>query len=134
VAAPQRLAAGLAAIALAAATAGCGGDEQTGTAGSGTTTSPIPPGGLGAANCHDWNEATPADREIILHDLRLFAGGDVVGPGVQGRGEILTDEQAYQLFDTSCVEGFASKFLLYKLYTHAAVLTGQQPAPAPPAN
>jgi hypothetical protein len=128
---PQRLAAGFAAIALALAIAGCGGDEQPG---SGTTTSPIPPGGLGAANCHDWNEATPADREIILHDLRLFAGGDVVGPGVQGRGEILTDEQASQLFDTSCTEGFASKFLLYKLYTHAAVLTGQQPAPAPPAN
>jgi hypothetical protein len=75
--------------------------------------------------CSDWVEADPSARREIVSSLRGFLGGPVLGEGVSGRGTVLEDEQAYQLFNGRC-DHFPG-FLLYKLYSHAAAFAGRAP-------
>jgi hypothetical protein len=88
---------------------------------------PIAAGDLGAANCGTWSAATPAEKAAIVADLRAFAGSEVVGAGVQGTGQVLDDGVAHELFEGRCAPEFADRFLLYKLYTHAAVFSDRGP-------
>jgi hypothetical protein len=84
----------------------------------------IQPGSLGKLRCADWNQAGLDSRTAMVEELRAFAGGPVTGAGVQGRGAVLDDEQAYDLFEGRCRPEFAEGFLLVKLYTHAAGFAG----------
>jgi hypothetical protein len=87
----------------------------------------LQPGTLGKLTCRDWNGANLDGKTAIIEDIRLFAGGEVTGTGVQGRGPVLDDERAYELFEGRCKDPVADNFLLYKLYTHAAAFAGGAP-------
>jgi hypothetical protein len=79
-------------------------------------------------NCSDWNAADSELREYVLGQLHEIAGDQITGPGVQGRGALLTDEQATQLFDNRCADPRARGFVLYKIYAFARGFRGSQPA------
>ena len=72
--------------------------------------------------CTDWQEANPSERRQIVAMLRNFLGGPVIGENVSGRGNVIEDSQAHELFNGRC-ERFPG-FLLYKLYSHAAAFAG----------
>jgi hypothetical protein len=83
---------------------------------------------INLADCHDWNQANTEERLGTIHDLEGFAGGPVVGNNANspsGRGAVLTDKQAYDLFENYCAQSFATGFKLYKLYERAAAFEGQ---------
>jgi hypothetical protein len=77
---------------------------------------------LRLADCSDWSGASSAERLEAVSEIRDFAGGPVGSGG--GRGAILDDEAAYDLFEGWCEQEFARAFRLYKLYTRAAAFTG----------
>ena len=79
---------------------------------------------LGQVTCTEWNAEDDAGRALLAARVRAFAGG-VVNDGQQnvGSGAVLSDEAAQRLFATSCAREYASDFLLYKLYTHAAAFS-----------
>ena len=79
---------------------------------------------MSGVSCADWNAATTTDRAWLVAAVAEFVGGVVVdGEKVVGYGDTLTTEQANDLFNTTCRNEYAQGFLLYKLYTYAAVLT-----------
>jgi hypothetical protein len=51
-------------------------------------------------------------------------GNDASAPS--GRGAVLDDERAYELFNSYCKADFARGFKLYKLYERATAFTGHQ--------
>jgi hypothetical protein len=60
-----------------------------------------------------------------VRQLRAFAGGPTGSPA--GRGNVLEDEQAYELLENWCGNDFARGFKLYKLYTRAAAFSSLIP-------
>jgi hypothetical protein len=74
------------------------------------------------ADCSDWRTASPAQRSAVIEAVRAVSGGPSGSPA--GHGPVLDDEQAYNLFERSCREDFAKRFILYKLYTRAAAFGG----------
>src|SRR3954471_13995610 len=79
---------------------------------------------LSGVSCAQWNTAGDAGRAWIVGKIRQFAGGVVVdGNRALGNGDVLTDEQANELFDTWCPKRYAQGFVLYKLYTYAAAVS-----------
>ena len=79
---------------------------------------------LSGVSCADWNAATDADRTWLVERIEAFAGGVVVdGEKIVGYGDTLTTAQAHDQFDGACRYSYAQGFLLYKLYTYAAVLS-----------
>ena len=79
---------------------------------------------LSGVTCTEWNAASDADRAWLIATITDFAGGVVVdGERIVGYGDVLTAEQANDLYNSSCAPTYAQGFLLYKLYTYAAVLT-----------
>jgi hypothetical protein len=96
----------------------------TGCLGSGSGGQPPSQGGphigtpLQLADCADWRRADPTERAGTVRQLRKFAGGPAGSPA--GHGAVLKDDQAYELFERYCSNGFARHFRLYKLYTRAA--------------
>jgi len=108
--------------------AGCGGSARA--------PADNPNGGRGLhgamrlADCSDWNRGPEAQRVVTLGQLSGFYGG-VVGSGNAGertgRGKILHDDRARQLFARFCSRPFASAFKLYKLYGRAAAFEGSAP-------
>jgi hypothetical protein len=79
---------------------------------------------LGGMSCADWNAASDEDRAWLVAAVARFVGGVVVdGEKAVGYGDVLTTEQANALFGDSCRQSYAQGFLLYKLYSYAAVLT-----------
>jgi hypothetical protein len=112
---------------LAAVLAGAG-------CGSGSSTQPQVDVGpnvgqpINLADCNDWNQANTEQRLGTIHQLKDFAGGPVVGNNASspsGRGSVLDDKDAYELFNRYCSADFARGFKLYKLYERAAAFTGQ---------
>ncbi len=79
-------------------------------------------------DCADWNRADAGARAYVLRRLHTIANDQVTGPGVQGRGSVLTDEQATRLFDTRCRSNRARGFVLYKLYAYARGFIGRGPS------
>ncbi len=75
-------------------------------------------------SCADWNSAGAEDRAWLLAKITEFVGGVVVdGEKAVGYGDVLTTEQANTLFNSTCGSRAAQGFLLYKLFSYAAVLT-----------
>ena len=116
----------IALLASVAVIAGCGG---------GTNTQPQVDVGpnvgqpINLADCHDWNQANTEQRLGTIKELKGFAGGPVVGNSATapaGRGSVLDDQQAYDLFNSYCKSDFARGFKLYKLYERAAAFAGHQ--------
>jgi hypothetical protein len=112
----------IAAVGLAA---GCGG-------GSGTQpqidVGPNVGQPISLADCNDWQQANTEQRLGTIQQLKDFAGGPVVGNNAgspAGRGSVLDDKDAYNLFNRWCGQSFARGFKLYKLYERAAAFSGQ---------
>jgi len=83
---------------------------------------------INLADCNDWNQADTSQRLGTIQQLKAFAGGPVVGNNASdpsGTGSVLSDKQAYGLFDNYCKNQFARGFKLYKLYERAAGFAGQ---------
>jgi hypothetical protein len=106
------------------ALAGCGG-------GSGTQpqvdVGPNVGQPISLADCNDWNQANTEQRLGTIQQLKGFASGPIVGNNASspsGRGSVLDDKDAYDLFNRYCAASFAGAFKLYKLYQRAAAFTG----------
>jgi hypothetical protein len=106
-------------VMVAAAIAGCGGDD-----GSAEQSQQGPELGspINLADCRDWKAGTVEERLGTIDGIREFLGGAV--PGTGGTGRTLDDEQAYDLFEGWCENEFARGFKLYKLYARAAAFAG----------
>ena len=89
--------------------AGCGGGQSA---------SPEPFGvALQVADCQDWRESSPQQRESAIEQLEET----VAGP--RKEGNTLPDDLAYSTLDARCKPEFARGFLLYQLYIRAAAFT-----------
>lgn len=78
-------------------------------------------------DCGDWNAAGEPVRRYVLDQLHELGNDQITGPGVQGRGSVLTDAQARQMFDGRCADPRASGFVLYKLYAFSRGFRGGTP-------
>jgi hypothetical protein len=94
--------------AAALVVAGCGGHP----------TAPEPFGvALQVADCRDWRDASPQQRQSAIDQLERT----VAGP--RKEGSTLSDDAAYSTLDARCKPEFARGFLLYQLYIRAAAFT-----------
>ena len=75
------------------------------------------------ADCTDWNEGSVEERLGTIRQIRNFISGPV--PGTGGRGVVLDDDTAYDLFDSYCENEIARGFTLYKIYVRAAAFSGE---------
>jgi hypothetical protein len=110
---------------IAAAIAGCGGGSNTQPQ---VDVGPNVGQPISLADCNDWEQANTEQRLGTIKQLKGFAGGPVVGNNASspsGTGSVLTDEDAYDLFNGWCGQSFARGFKLYKLYERAAAFTGR---------
>ena len=101
---------------LAAAIAGCGGGDPQAPVeqqGIGDLVAPI-----NLADCEDWEQASTEERLGTIEQIRNFLGEHV--SGTESSGDVLDDDQAYDLFENYCANEFARGFKLYKLYARAA--------------
>jgi hypothetical protein len=111
----NRLAGGVAGIAVALAIAGCGGDSAPADQGVGGNTP------LRLADCDDWNSSGPDERLVTIGQL-----GDLnTGQSEEVRGVTLDQDRAYDIIEAQCEPEFAGAFKLYKLYGRAAAFLGQ---------
>jgi len=110
-------------IALLATGCGDGDDEDPAQAGSGSDQGLQLGAPINLADCRDWNEGSVEERLGTIATIRDFTGGEVAG--AQGSGRVLTDDEAYDLFENYCENEFARGFKLYKLYGRAAAFSGQ---------
>lgn len=81
---------------------------------------------LRLADCGDWNDASVAQKLATVDRVEAFAGGPTGSPA--GHGATLTDDRAFNLFESYCSADFARAFKLYKLYTRAAAFEPLQEA------
>ncbi len=101
----------------------------TGCLGSDSNSPPAAGGGatigtpVRLTDCSDWNAAGPAQRSAIIEAVRTVSGGPTGSPG--GRGAVLPDDKAYNLFEAQCRPDFSKRFRLYKLYERAAAFEGR---------
>jgi hypothetical protein len=72
---------------------------------------------LQLANCTDWHESSPQERQSAIDQLERA----VAGP--RKEGNTLDDDVAYKTIDARCQPRFARGFLLYQLYIRAAAFT-----------
>ncbi len=117
--------AGLVGLALLA---GCGSAEPSAEARSGDPEAVVdisgtdPVGEMTAGSvaslveCRDWKEASTEEQLATIEDVR-----SQLNPADAGiDAPELTDEEAREVFDSSCKPSWASGLRLYKLYAHAA--------------
>jgi hypothetical protein len=110
--------------------AACGDDDDDGKA---RAEAPKKPPGLPSDfnlqlfNCSDWNEANAPVRRYVLDRLHDIGNDQVTGPDVEGRGSVLTDEQATAMFESTCANPRARGFVLYKIYAFSRGFRGGQP-------
>jgi hypothetical protein len=111
-------------VACALVAAGCGSDDS-----DEEREPPKLPAGfnLQLFNCEDWNKADQPVRDYVLERLHAIAGDQITGPGVQGRGAMLTDAEATKIFNSRCADPRARGFVLYKIYAFARGFRGEQP-------
>ena len=111
----------------ALALAGCGDDD------GGKPRADAKPAGLPSDfnlqlfNCSDWNEAKGPVRAYVLRRLHEIGNDQVTGPDVEGRGSVLTDEQATTMFNSTCASPRARGFVLYKIYAFSRGFRGGTP-------
>ena len=89
--------------------AGCGGGQPA-------TAEPFGVA-LQVADCQDWRESSPQQRQSAIDQLEEA----VAGP--RNDGNTLKDDVAYSTLDARCKPDFARGFLLYQLYIRAAAFT-----------
>jgi len=121
----RRAAAAIGVLTAGVLIAGCGGGPNTQPQ---VDVGPNVGQPISLADCNDWDQANTEQRLGTIQQLRDFAGGPVVGNSAtapSGRGSVLDDKDAYDLFNRWCGQSFASGFKLYKLYERAAAFTGQ---------
>ena len=112
---------GVCATLLAAGVTGCGGGDPS---------APVQQEGIGGklvapvnlADCTDWEQASVEQRLGTIEQIRNFLGGHVAG--TESSGKVLSDDEAYDLFESYCENEFARGFKLYKLYARAAAFNG----------
>ncbi len=80
------------------------------------------PVNIRVADCTDWNGQAVEDRLRTVRAIRAA----VAGP--EGRGVVLSDRKAYDLFQRICDSPNARAFTLYVLYVRAAGFQSVQPA------
>jgi hypothetical protein len=112
--------AGIVALAIAASGAACSDSQPTGASGEGKPSL----GPINLADCSDWRQGSEQARRRAIEEIRRFAGGPVPASG-GGSGAVLTGDQAYRLFDSTCERDYARGFRLYKLYSRGAVFGGR---------
>ena len=78
-------------------------------------------------NCSDWNASDEPVKRYVLGQLHEIGNDQITGPGVRGRGSVLTDDEARRLFDTRCADPRARGFVLYKLYAFSRGFRGSAP-------
>jgi hypothetical protein len=79
---------------------------------------------MSGVSCADWNSSGAEDRAWLLEKVSEFIGGVVVDEEkAVGYGDVLTTDQANRLFNSTCSSEVSQGFLLYKLFSWAAVLT-----------
>jgi len=121
----QRLATLVATICAAVAIVGlsaCG--TAASDAGEGTTTGETTLGvgeeragsTSALAQCSDWVDGTDEEKQATVDDLYNL----VNQAGADGPTPDLSDEDAFELFEKTCVQDYASTFRLYKLYLRSA--------------
>jgi hypothetical protein len=111
-------------LAIVAVAAGCGGGSNTQPQ---VDVGPNVGQPISLADCNDWEQANTEQRLGTIKQLKDFAGGPVVGNNASspsGRGSVLDDKQAYDLFNGWCSQSYARGFKLYKLYERAAAFSG----------
>lgn len=113
----MKLVAVLAALGIAALAAGCGEGD-----GPAPGEAPFDPQ-INLADCNSWNDASTEERIATVEQIQNFTGGSVQGTG--GRGAVLSDERAFDLFEATCSNDYARYFKLYKLYGRAAAFAGE---------
>jgi hypothetical protein len=116
----------VAALACALALGACGDSKD------GRTSAERPPTlpanfNLQLYTCADWQRSDEPTRRYVIRRLREVTSGEVSGTGVRGRGTILPDDQARDLFGNYCRQRFARGFVLYKVYGQAAGFAGGTP-------
>ncbi len=74
--------------------------------------------------CAQWEAGTVEQRRGALARLRKFAGSPVGSSAFLKNGHVLSDDRAYELFQSFCANRFARAFKLYKLYERAAAFVG----------
>ena len=110
-----------------AVAAGCGGEDEA------PRSALDRPEGLPADfnlqlfNCADWKQAGEPVRRYVLDQLHSLGNDQVSGPDVRGRGSVLTDAQATQMFNSTCANPRARGFVLYKLYAFSRGFRGSSP-------
>lgn len=102
------------AVVVAAAVAGCGGQDE-GRA-SGAAVKPVGPESAGSvvqyADCGDWRRGSPAARRVTVERLR----GHLTPQRSRTAASPLSDERAYRLLQRACAPRYAESLRLYKLY------------------
>ena len=113
---PRASATALALALIAGALAGCG-DDATGQEPSAKAVGDPVGGSVAAlAQCRDWNAGTEAEKQATIADIR----SSLTPQSQEESGTALSDDRAYELFESSCAEEWAQGFKLYKLYARAA--------------
>lgn len=110
------------AILIVAALAGCGGEGDGSSGGSGQGVQLGDP--INLADCTDWKQGSVEERLGTIEQIREFTGGSIAGSDASGR--TISDDQAYDLFENYCENEFARGFKLYKLYGRAAAFSGPE--------
>lgn len=124
----RRLAAFAAVLAVAASAAGalsaCG--SETSQAEDGESSDPVY--GVGdnrvgsvasLAQCRDWIEGTEEEKRATIDDIY----NQLNQAGADGPTPDLPDDVAYELFERTCVQGYAAGFRLYKIYARSAAFS-----------
>ena len=102
-------------VAVLAATAGCGDDDESGEPAAKPAGKEIAGSVVQYADCTDWREATVAEREATIVALK----GQLTPQSAETPDSALDDDTAYEILDKSCKPEFADKLRLYKLYAKA---------------
>lgn len=66
-------------------------------------------------HCADWNSGSSADKFATVENIRQ----SLVPRDKAEFEDVISDEDAYEMFEAACSRGFAQSFRLYKLYTKA---------------
>jgi hypothetical protein len=122
----QRLAAVIAAAAIAAVAGGCGEEDPVTTTGYGTEGVGMVRAGSSAAlaQCSDWLAGTDEQKQQTIDDIYNQlnqAGADGPTP------DIPDDDEAREFFDQACSNDYARGFRLYKIYARHAAFSNLAP-------
>ena len=104
--------------AAALAVGGCGG--SAGKQADATATPAVAPT-LALADCDQWHEMRQSTRHGLVTQMNIFFGAKA--DNGFGKGQTLTDDQAFTVLTNGCKPGWAGAVKLYKLYGRAAAFT-----------